>query len=298
MTRILWTQKQDVGPGPRNSHAMAYDSIRGVTVLFGGADPDGNLFGDTWEWDGENWTQMEDVGPSPRLGFAMAFDAERKQTVLFGGGPNQPDPQSQFADTWGWDGQAWTQLADSGPGKRESHALAYDGQRQRTVLFGGVPVADTWEWDGTAWTQKADTGPPARSAHCMAYDTNRSRTVLFGGFGRPNVNVLFGDTWEWDGALWRQVAHFGATPCDGAALAFKGDSIALFGGERLVDPRAIFGTTWTWDGKHWTLRQDIGPAPRAVHAMAFDTKRGRLVLFGGTDRVSQQFQTFGDTWEA
>ena len=131
----------------------------------------------------------------------------------------------------------------------------------------------------------------------MAYDGNRRRTVLFGGFGRPDVNVLFGDTWEWDGALWRQVAHFGATPCHGAALAFKGDSIALFGGERLVDPRAIFGTTWTWDGKHWTLRQDIGPAPRARHAMAFDTKRGRLVLFGGSNTVSQQFQTFGDTWE-
>ena len=131
---------------------MAYDSIRGVTVLFGGADPDGNLFGDTWEWDGENWTQMEDVGPSSRLEFAMAFDAERKQTLLFGGGPNQPNPEFQFADTWGWDGQAWTQLADSGPGKRTSHALAYDSERQRTVLFGGLlPVADTWEWDGTEW---------------------------------------------------------------------------------------------------------------------------------------------------
>jgi hypothetical protein len=148
-TRILWTQKQDVGPGERNSHAMAYDSIRGFTVLFGGADPDGNLFGDTWEWDGENWTQMQDVGPSPRFYSAMAFDAERKQTLLFGGELNQL-PTPVFADTWAWDGQAWTQLADSGPAGRAGHTLAYDSHRQRTVLFGGmtvggVSVTDTWE---------------------------------------------------------------------------------------------------------------------------------------------------------
>ena len=93
------------------------------------------------------------------------------------------------------------------------------------------------------------------------------------------------------------LANFGATPCSSAALAFKGDSVALFGGARLLDPQAFFGTTWTWDGKHWTLRQDIGPAPRSQHAMAFDAKRGRLVVFGGFAVPPGQILTFGDTWE-
>src|SRR5262249_47543822 len=96
----------DVGPGQRFGHAMAYDSIRSVTVLFGGGNSI-DFFGDTWEWDGENWTQMEDVGPSPRSDFAMAFDAERKQTLLFGGRPNVFNQEVRFSDTWGWDGQAW-----------------------------------------------------------------------------------------------------------------------------------------------------------------------------------------------
>jgi hypothetical protein len=39
---------------------MAYDAKREVVVLFGGHDfgvhEDGtNVFGDTWEWNGENW---------------------------------------------------------------------------------------------------------------------------------------------------------------------------------------------------------------------------------------------------
>jgi len=44
----------------------------------------------------------------------------------------------------------------------------------------------------------------------------------------------------------------------------------------------------------WTQKQDIGPAPRFGHAMAFDTGRGRVVLFGGD---SLRSRLFNDTWE-
>ncbi len=48
-----WTQRVVGGPSPRSGHAMAYDSVRGVTVLFGG-DTGDNPFanGETWEWNG------------------------------------------------------------------------------------------------------------------------------------------------------------------------------------------------------------------------------------------------------
>ncbi len=61
------------------------------------------------------WTQKEDIGPSPRYGHAMAYEAARQRVVLFGGsGGTSP----LFNDTWGWDGVAWTQLADMGPPAR------------------------------------------------------------------------------------------------------------------------------------------------------------------------------------
>ncbi|MCK9619126.1 MAG: kelch repeat-containing protein [Methylobacter sp.] len=31
----------------------------------------------------------------------------------------------------------------------------------------------------------------------------------------------------------------------------------------------------------WAQKSNFGPSPRAGHAMAFDSKRGRMVLFGG-----------------
>src|SRR6185295_3122884 len=87
------------------------------------------------------------------------------------------------AQTWGWNGSSWTMLSSGfGAGSFYAHAMSYDSDRQRLVLFGGrnsadQPMGDTWEWDGLAWTQRASTGPSPRSGHAMCYDSARHRTV-------------------------------------------------------------------------------------------------------------------------
>src|SRR5262249_12962684 len=83
-------QRPVSGPLPRASPAMAYDSARHVTVLFGGEAP---AYGDTWEWDGSAWTRQATSGPSPRAYAGMAYDAARSSMVLFGGNND---------DTWEW----------------------------------------------------------------------------------------------------------------------------------------------------------------------------------------------------
>jgi hypothetical protein len=39
MPKVLWTQKNDVGPSWRGGHAIAYDRVRQRVVLFGGTTP-------------------------------------------------------------------------------------------------------------------------------------------------------------------------------------------------------------------------------------------------------------------
>jgi len=90
-----WTQRVVSGPSPRDSHAMAYDASRAVTVLFGGTSG----VGDTWEWNGTQWTQRMVSGPSRRYGHAMAYDAARAETVLFGG-HDFNSPGATHGDTW------------------------------------------------------------------------------------------------------------------------------------------------------------------------------------------------------
>jgi hypothetical protein len=133
-----WTQAEDVGPGPRANHVMAYDSVRDVVVLFGGSHPDGSLYRDTWTWDGERWTQVQDIGP---MGTAhAAFTFAGSIAVLFGG--LSGEAQVPSGTTWSWDGDFWTQEQDIGPRPRWGHAMAYDGEREDgegdIVLFGGV----------------------------------------------------------------------------------------------------------------------------------------------------------------
>src|SRR6187549_3658789 len=118
------------------------------------------------------WTQRAVSGPSARYEHAMAYDAARARVVLFGGREQFP-LTGVFADTWEWDGSAWLQRQVTGPSARWGHAMAYDVDSQRIVLFGGRGIAgllgDTWEWDGSAWAQRIN-GPPARAGHAMAFD--------------------------------------------------------------------------------------------------------------------------------
>ena len=239
------------------------------------------------------------------LGQAMPWHmtAPGQRVVLFGGKLTAQDAR----DTWEWDGEDWTQVADDGPAARSGHVMAFDSKRNKTVLFGGGPreaglLRDTWEWDGEGWTQVQDTGPSARRASACAFDNVRNRVVLFGG---DSGGVGLGDTWEWDGAVWTQVAVFGPEPRTGAAMVFEQDHAALFGGlasSAAAGEPVVFGNTWEWSGTHWTQRQDIGPGARWGHAMAFDSIRRRVVIFGGlpvfpADREGATGRLLGDTWE-
>ena len=233
-----WTQAPVVGPGIRSDHAMAYDSQRGVTVLFGGDDF--TLLGDTFEWDGSTWAQASSSGPAVRAGHAMAYDSQRGATVLFGGG----SASGRLGDTWEWDGSNWTQRATTGPSARAGHAMAYDRQRGVTVMFGGYASIggfsdETWEWNGLTWTNVTPlSGPSPRLGHAMAYDIQRGKTVLFGDSSAGN------DTWEYDGSTWTHVG--GSTSPSGRmqhAMAYDGQRgvTVLFGGR---DFSSLLADTW------------------------------------------------------
>ncbi|CAG0981063.1 hypothetical protein PHYC_01768 [Phycisphaerales bacterium] len=64
------------------------------------------------------------------------------------------------------------------------------------------------------------------------------------------------------------------------------ERVLLFGGFDL----GYRDDTWEWDGTAWRLLAITGPESRGFTAMATDTLRGRVVLFGGAG-------SYDDTWE-
>lgn len=300
MSTFLWTQTDDVGPSARFEHAMCFDPGRARTLLFGGSAPAGFL-DDTWQRTANGWTQIADTGPAGRARHAMCFDATADVALLFGGDGSG----TTFGDTWTLADSAWTQVEDSGPAARFAHGLAFDAKGRRAILFGGMKpdgtvTADTWQWNPTTakWTQIADTGPSGRAFHCMAYDLVSERVVLFGGEAQDGT--VLRDTWALEGDVWTQVAHFGAPASSRAAMVGTDVGVALFVGATAGSPPAPLSATWRFVANRWTQRQDIGPSGRAGHAMAFDTGRRAVILFGGRAPIESpeaEVRFFADTWE-
>lgn len=192
---VDWTSTPTAhSPPAQDALAMAYDSCREKILLLG-------VQSETWEYDGIDWAKVitADAPPGRRLA-AMIFDPSRCRTILFGGLPAE-GPLIALSDTWEYDGTNWTRikLRMSPPG-RWAHAMVYDTNRRRAVLFGGYgPVYpegtqtnDTWEYNGHAWVQVfPQYSPGPREQHGMAYDLTRQCTVLFGGGGGP------AEAWEY-----------------------------------------------------------------------------------------------------
>jgi hypothetical protein len=140
-----------------------------------------------------------------------------------------------------------------------------------------------------------------RNAHAMAYEGSRGRVILFGG---ADASKVCGDTWEWDGSRWARVSQTGPGPRTFPAVAYDSlrKRVVLFGGNRVLfgtrqDEDTFLGDTWEWDGRRWDQIKVSGPSPRAEAAMAFDSGRGRVVLFGGYNRHTGEINRLGDTWE-
>jgi hypothetical protein len=295
-----WIRREVVGPPRRAFGAMAFDSARGVAVLFGGGTPPGAAGtpnGETWEWDGASWAQRMVSGPPARHQCAMAFDAARGVCVLFGGDPDFAQPL--FGDTWEWNGTAWTNVTTAGPSARKQHAMTYDPVTQKVLLLGGQDGAgaisnDLWSFSGTQWTALPTAGT-SRRMHEMQWDSQRAHAVVFGG--RDTNGSLLGTTEIWNGAAWSTPATPVFPEARGQAMSAY-DSVAgkvvLYGGD---GPSAL-SDTWEYDTA-WTLAAGPRPTPRIQSGMVFDSTRNRIVRFGGRTGIGP-FGTnppVDETWE-
>lgn len=281
------------GPSGRHLHAMAYDSRRGVLVLYGGAPPGQAGGHETWEWDGTTWTLAATVGPTANIYAAMAYHASRDNVVLFGGADANAFVPVLLNETWTWDGTTWTQRAPAvSPMRRSGHAMTFDPTKGRVLMFGG-PDSQLWEWTGLDWIP-GPSAPAPRSDHGMA-TSHAGRTMLLGGFDAAGTTVdlqSFGDTWMLERGRWRQATASGPTQRGYAMLTYDNlrDRVVLAGGSSTNHRH-----TWEWDGVRWfEIAAPVEPPLFGLAKACFDSQRGVVVQFGG-------FLGFGtptaSTWE-
>ena len=76
----------------------------------------------------------------------------------------------------------------------------------------------------------AAEAPLPRHGHRLVYDVTRKVVLMFGG--RTHDKKYLGDTWNWDGEAWTQVAAVGPEPRAWLDLAYDESRavLVLFGG--------------------------------------------------------------------
>lgn len=277
--------------------SFSFDAARNTVVWYGGMTGLEEHH-QTWTWNGSSWTLQNPASAppdsDPSFAFPMAYDSVRNVCVLVA------------EDTiWEWDGATWSQILTTVlPGAGSGSAMAYDSQRQRMVLFASDysnPNSKTLEYNGTDWELKSPaTVILEHSYSTMFYDSVRQDIIMFGGFYNSGTSYVCNDTYRWDGTDWTLLTP-AQSPPPGAdySSAFHpglGTGFVINGIQSSQTAYSFESGMWSWDGTTWSaISAGDRPSPRHDSAMAWDSDRQRIVLFGGAIGPVSTF--LADTWE-
>lgn len=280
---ITWTEKTPAtSPPPRYHAKVVFDRARNQIVMYGGVDQI-NRLNETWTYDGTTWTQHTtptDIPLAMPLHGSMTYDATRDLVVLYG-----------QSETWEWNGTAWTKSTVTPAASPDFDAFAYDDVNNQLV---GFVNNSTFKWNGVAaaWTQHSNANPAYRSDTTMSFDVDQQHIVLFGGEDGAGVRS---DSWVFTGD-WEQRTAPSISPVARTGHKMVYDShngqIVLFGGR--TPQNLLLSDTWVWSDGSWSSAAlGLTPPPaRTEFSMAYDSKRGRTVIFSG-----QGASTLDDTYE-
>ncbi|MHA2141004.1 MAG: Kelch repeat-containing protein [Candidatus Thorarchaeota archaeon] len=272
-----------------------------------------------------NWSiRSPDAAPPALFSPGMAYDNESDRIVLFSGAIS---PNVVHTGTWAFDknGNTWENLTtDNTPGGRIAHAMVYDDESDRVILFGGLGElsedlstmdwGDTWaySYNTNTWENMTpETSPRSRSAHNMAYDIESDRVILFGGSfddtSAPGRRRALSDTWSYDynTNTWTNMNAVSSPSnlCDfGMAYDSESDRAILHGGKYLdvgnfSSYSTIMHDTWSYDfnTNNWTkMNPPEHPHARERFQMTYHSGADRVVLFGGD--AGSDTSIYSDTW--
>jgi uncharacterized repeat protein (TIGR01451 family) len=299
-------------PTPRppkgTSVSMAYDSTNNKVVLFGGT----GCKDETWEYDTASHTWYGPYKPTPRpsarRNFAMDYDSTNNKVVLFGG-RNLP-AGDRNNETWEYDTATHTWAGPFTPSHRPSarqfHAMTFDSENDRIVMFGGyihpydLYDDETWEYDSSTHTWYGPFMPTPhpieRYGHGMAYDSANDKVILFGGSRKSTYK---NDIWEYDTATHTWAGPYlpsyrpsGRIQVD---IAYNSalDRIVMFGGWDMSFPDG----TWEYDTTNRTWYGPYVPSPhpggRHGNELVYDSVNNRIVTSCGGNKTD----LLDDTWE-
>jgi len=240
---------------------------------------------------------------------AYAMDSHRGALVRFGGSTGVRDGRVEYdGATWEWTGDGWrrTVPAETGPGARHAHGMAYHPDRRQVFLAGGVRVeegkeqslCDTWSYDGRQWTRLRD-GPCGGAGATLVFDTGRRWLLWIEGDPlTPGSDQRPLRLWRWTPERWLPFESPGPRGIHTARAAFDERRQVLV----VLAFAGPDAGVWEWNGQSWRHAPASGPAPRTAFGFAYDPATSRTILVGGrSDRsrapLADLWTWDGDRWQ-
>lgn len=284
-------------PAPRESPTAIYDPKNDRALFFGGFDGQ-TYFDEVWELrlNGQpRWTLLSPSGQAPagRFRHSAVFDSRLERMIVFGG----ENRQGSMNDAWALYLRGrlrWERLSPAGeaPAPRTGAVAVYDSSKSRMLLVGGdtEPILDraqnAWELDlssAPSWKRLApggfDPGPLDFGAGILDGESNR--VLFYDAKGTSVLALSLGEPVSWTlldpGSIGPRPRLF-----EMPVAVRVGRGMWIHGGAYGSLPRA---DTWTFalDGPPvWTRVPVEGePENRTGHTAVFDSRRDRMILYGG-----------------
>lgn len=302
-----WTDRTGpTSPGTSYPTSMAFDQVGGLTILVK-PNAQGTAY-ETWSWDGAAWASL---GGAPMRLSGLVWHEPSQQVV--GVSCTTPQTAPITYSLHAWTGSGWSSAL--GSATLPSNALgltvvrgAFDPNRQEIVFrTPGANLPSVLVFDGSSlFVRQMASAPAFTSApEDLAWDPASQKVVMARSESYP---ALIGSTWmnlpivrfyEWSGYGWN-IRIPSVSPGNMGAMATDTlrQRIVLLDGD-YPGSQTMGGNqphhTWTFgSGVATQLSTQVAPVARVYTAMAFDSQRGVIVLFGGT---AGALGTLADTWE-
>lgn len=228
-------------------HAIATDTVNGITYVGGGFTQIGNAVANRIAaWDGETWSAL---GSGVEGGSVNALTVDGTGNLYVGGLFSSAGGNTNCKYVAKWSGGTWTNLG-TGYSYGEVFALAVDGAGNLyagggITYVGGVAASGVAKWNGTAWS--ALGSGVAGIVQAMVHDG--ASTLYVGGVfttagGSPANRVA-----KWNGTSWSSLGTGFSQPV--RALRLSGYS--LFAGGTFTSAGGSPGNRVArWNGTSWS----------------------------------------------
>jgi hypothetical protein len=256
-------------PSGRTIGGAVFDSVRGVTVVYGGYV--GTQFLDElWEYNGNSWVQRTWTGPGPAAygRTVLCYDPHRARIICL----KESFLAYNTFETWEWTGSAWERGPDLPQIDVSAAEMVFDIARNRAFVYSlgtGRFTEYVWEYVPSThaaqgvWQAITTSGSPfeGRVGVSLVYHSRLNVIFRIGGRFVSNIYSFTNDTQVWDATRLKWVQLIDGFFPDASRRAFANSCfdedrgvIELYRGALVLGDGTVISHTdmWEWNDQNPT----------------------------------------------